>query len=410
MPNRGLLAVSERYHLNAMKSLNFSKALDHYKNIERELKNRRLTPTQAIELKEAETIIRGAAIFGQNKDFQKLLLSSVRNKHAVQHTKSSIELVKNTLENKKKKYWVMTNSRKQKIANYESDINKLHNLQVSYMNNSKQTKIDVFKYFDKFEKHTGPIIPDDLILSLIREENTIARPSAPSQEQYPSRIPSAPIDENSIYASANAPAYEAGLYAEASAPAYDKGAPPSYEAAITGMASGEYVVPPAYTPYERLITDLSNSSRQVLNVNEQDIQTLQNLSNIDGLEKREQIAGLSLQREVVKPTKEEPIAGTSMQSQIKEESTTETIHKDKLQDKNKDNGAIESSKNNDSIKNLYKENISKVTYPDMSNLPDLEDNKLRFKSLTEKAKNETSKKSDKTNKIRKDRERQILAN
>lgn len=122
----------------------------------------------------------------------------------------------------------MTNSRKQKIANYESDINKLHNLQFSYMNNSKQTKIDVFKYFESYKKYTnGSIIPDELKSSLIREQNTIARPTAPSQEQYSSRIPSAPINENSIYASANAPAYEAGLYAEASAPAYDKGAPPA---------------------------------------------------------------------------------------------------------------------------------------------------------------------------------------
>ena len=452
MPNRGLLAVSERYHFNAMKNMNFYKALEHYKNIESELKNQRLTSRQAMDLKEAETIIRGAKIFGQNKDFQKLLVSSVRNKHAMQYARSGIESLNNTLEIKKKKYWIMTNSRKQKIANYETDINKLHNLQRSYMDNIKQSKIDVFKYFENFEKHNVFIIPDELKLSLIREQNTIARPNAPLPEQNSYRMPSAPIDENNIYVSANAPAYDLGLFAEASAPVYDRGAPPSYEAAISGVTSEAYVAPPAYTPYENLITDLSNSSRQVLNVNEQDVRTLQNLSNLDILDGREQIAGLDLQRQKVGPTKEDPTAGTSSQSLQKDEPTVSTnadsltkenptagtssqsLQKDEpsastsaenltkgekindknlevgLHEKNKENMPSESSKHTESTKILDKDESSKIKYPDMSNLPNLEDNKLSFKNITERAKKETVKQKDKTTKIRKDKERQILAN
>lgn len=73
MPNRGLLAVSERYHFNAMKNMNFYKALEHYKNIESELKNQRLTSRQAMDLKEAETIIRGQKFLDKTRIFKNYL-------------------------------------------------------------------------------------------------------------------------------------------------------------------------------------------------------------------------------------------------------------------------------------------------------------------------------------------------
>lgn len=354
------MELSKRYNLNKMNTLTYKDALQHYEFQIRDLQNitdRSLYQEEKLFLDEAKTILHGHKILGQNDFFKKAVISTVRNHHAVLYAKASTKILQKTMNRKIKSYWIKTNSRKQKLQDYEADINKFKQLEKNYVLNIDYAKLSVMNYLVRYCKE---IIPPSVVihfdLPMSRGLGTTMVPSV-SRERVPK---------------------------------YDIGAPPSYEAATNNRKQETYEAPPAYTPYENLLTSLTVRGKQELEVTEQDVRRLNQLTTRDLAMDSRQLEGGS----------------TLTANHILEErpSTSRTNNPTKLP----------VSPVQLQIENVnHSERSQSLALPELNNLPNLDVESKCFKNITHKAKQQSElKQSDVPNKrqLNKERGEAVLAN
>ncbi|MBF0015428.1 hypothetical protein HAX42_14570 [Enterococcus casseliflavus] len=367
------LELSKRYHLNKMNTLTYKDALQHYEFQIRDIQNirdRSLYQDEKLLLDEAKTILHGHKILGQNDFFQKAVVSTVRNNHAVLYTKASTKILQETMNRKIKSYWIKTSSRKQKLQDYEADINKFKHLERNYVDNIKYAKLSVMNYLVRYCKE---IIPPSVVthfdLRMDRGGGTTIVPSAPRDYESTMVRPSAPREI---------------------APKYDIGAPPSYEAATTNRKQEVYEAPPPYTPYENLITSLTVRGKQELGVTEQDVRRLNQLTTRDHVINSGQIEG------GLKITTNDKLEERSNNSRTSYSTEVPT------------------SNVQPQIENVNSRERSKsLDLPELNNLPNLDSESKSFKNIIHKAKQQSElKQSEILNKrnLNKERGEAVLAN